>query len=204
MSVVFVCLVLLFNYPGQLHSSQATGSSTTRRDSSHGIRGGGAEQKGGDDLVTHNEFADHMRWSQKENDSEDVVFRNAANDVEIVEREQDGSRDSARGREDAQHEDEDDFYFGAFFYTVGSSSCPRLLLRMHDTFYRFKCVRYRWNIGSFIPFCISSFVYLTASWGEVRGQHICDHTGHCLAPCHLQRRPARQSVRNYTRVSSED
>ena len=123
-SLVFVFLVLLFRYPGQVHSSQATGLSTVRRDSSHGIRGEGAEQKGGDQLVTHNEFADHMRWSQKEKGSENMVFLNTANDVEIVEREQDGSGDSARERGDAEHEDEDDFYFGAFFYTVGSSSRP--------------------------------------------------------------------------------
>ena len=122
-SLVFVFLVLLFPNPGQVHSSQATGLSTVR-DSSHGIRGEGAEHKGGDNVVTHNEFAEHMRWSQNEKGSEGMVFLNTENDVEIVEREQDGSGDSARGRGDAQHEDEDDFYFGAFFYTVGSSSRP--------------------------------------------------------------------------------
>ena len=74
--------------------------------------------------MTHNEFADHMRLLQQEKGSEDVVFLNTANDLEIVERKQDGSGYSARGRGDAQHEDEDDFYFGAFFYTVRSFSCP--------------------------------------------------------------------------------
>jgi hypothetical protein len=46
-----------------------------------------------------------------------MVFLNTANDVEIVEREQDGSGDSARGRGDGQHADEVDFYFGAFSCT---------------------------------------------------------------------------------------
>jgi hypothetical protein len=120
-SLVFVFLVLLFHYHGQLHPSQVRGVSKATRDSLQGVQGENAGDHGGNHGVTGSRFADHHAvQSQKERDVEDMALRNGENGVGIVEHKHDRRSDNEWGSGDTDHEDEDDFYFGAFFYKVSA------------------------------------------------------------------------------------